>query len=169
MFKYFILGLFLLSQLVLQAQENSIKKNTVSLELAGSGLFYSVNYDRLLIIDTKLRLTGNVGVWYLPQIEAFSDFNIIGGVIGFNTLIGKQKHFAELGINVSYLNMIDFEDNMFHTLYLPIRLGYRYQKDDGGVFLRASFMPIISIIQDADAEFLYPVTPHFALGVGYSF
>jgi len=168
--RYFLIGILFLTFFKLNAQENSIKKNAFNVELAGSGLLYSLNYDRLLIIDNRMRFTMNVGTWYIPYVETISDFNyMLGVVVGVNTLFGKQTHFLELGINVSYMNMKDMEDNYFHTAYLPIRLGYRYQKDEGGLFFRASLMPIVAIIQDVDAEFLYPVTPHFALGLGYSF
>jgi hypothetical protein len=167
---YFLVGIFFFIFFNTNAQENVQKKNTVYMELAGSGLLYSVNYDRYLLIDNKMRFSSTIGFWYIPYIEAFTDFSyMIGSVVGFNTLFGTQKHFFELGVNVAYMNMKDTEDNYFHTSYLPIRIGYRYQKDEGGLFLRASLMPIVAIIQDVDAEFLYPVTPHFAVGLGYSF
>lgn len=170
MIRYILFIVFFFALINAKSQENNIKKNSVYLEIAGSGLLYSVNYDRLLIIDNKMRFSTTVAVWYIPHIESISDFKyMIGSSVGFNTLFGKQTHFAELGINFAYMNMKDTEDNIYHTAYLPIRLGYRYQKDDGGLFLRASLMPIIAIYQDADAEFLYPVTPHFSIGVGYGF
>ncbi len=165
--------LFIFSFLIfiqLSAQEESIKKNVAYFELAGSGLLYSFNYDRLLLIDQKMRLSTTIAFWNIPHFESISDFEFMAGTsIGINTLIGKQTHFAEFGINVAYMNMKDTEDNYYHTIYLPIRLGYRYQKDTGGLFLRASFMPLVAVIQDADTEFLYPITPHLGLGVGYAF
>lgn len=170
MFKYpFILFSFFIV-FNSSAQEILVKKNATYIEIAGSGLLYSLNYDRLLVVDQKLRFSSTIGMWYIPPMPSFSDFSyMIGSTIGFNTLFGRETHFAELGINLSYMSMRDIEDNQFHTVFLPIRIGYRYQKDEGGLFLRASLMPIISILQDVDAEFLYPVTPHFALGIGYSF
>lgn len=170
MSRFFLLAFFFLSIINLKAQETKIKKNVVNVELAGSGLLYSFNYDRMLIIDEHMRFTANIGTWYFPHFESFSDFKyMIGGVAGFNTLLGKEKHFAELGINLSYMRMRDIDDFDYDMIYLPIRLGYRYQKDEGGLFFRASFMPMISILQDADAEILYPVTPHFGIGIGYVF
>ena len=99
-----------------------------------------------------------------------SDFQfMLGTSVGFNTLFGKHRHFLEFGTNLAYMNMQDIDGNDFSTFYLPIRIGYRFQKDEGGLFYRASFMPIIPIIQDPDVAILYPVTPHFALAIGYSF
>ena len=168
--RIFLLAFLFLVIFNLQAQESNIKRNVVNLELAGSGILYSFNYDRLLIIDQNMRFTVNAGTWYIPHFEDYTDFKImVGGVVGFNTLIGQEKHFAELGVNLSYMYLQDIDDLKYHMAYLPIRLGYRYQKDEGGLFYRASFMPMISIFQDADAEILYPVTPHFALGIGYAF
>lgn len=169
MSRFFLLAFFFLSFISLKAQDTNVKKNVVNVEVAGSGIFYSFNYDRMLIIDENMRFTVNVGAWYIPQFENFADFKmIIGAVVGFNTLIGKEKHFAELGLNLSYMLMEDIDDSKFHVIYLPIRLGYRYQRDEGGLFLRASFMPMISISQDSD-EIFYPVTPHFAVGLGFAF
>jgi len=168
--KYILFVFLLVAFQLVDAQSSDVKKNSVNFELAGSGLLYSVNYDRLLVIDNKMRFSSTIGAWYIPLIEQVSEFEyMIGTTIGVNTLFGTQTHFAELGLNISYMNMKDTESSFYHTLYLPIRLGYRYQKDDGGLFFRASFLPIVAIIQDVDAEFLYPITPHFAIGVGYGF
>lgn len=169
--QFFLIVIFLCSLFQNSfSQESIVKKNAAYVELAGSGLIYSVSYDRLLLVDQKMRFSGTFSTWYIPHFEEFSDFEfIIGSSIGLNTLIGKKNHFAELGINVAYWNMKDTEENFYHTIYVPVRLGYRYQRDEGGLFLRLSLMPIISVIQDADTEFLYPVTPHFAIGVGYGF
>ena len=164
----FIISFLLFIQLT--AQEEPVKKNVAYFELAGSGLLYSFNYDRLLLIDQRMRLSTTIGFWYIPQVENIIDFEfMVGTSVGINTLIGKQTHFAEFGFNVAYMNMKDTEENYYHTIYLPIRFGYRYQKDTGGLFLRASFLPLVAVLQDTDTEFLYPVTPHLGIGVGYVF
>ena len=152
------------------SQNKFVKKNSVSLELAGTGLFYSINYDRLILIDKNIRFSVTTGFWYIPQINRVSDFQtFMGGTIGFNTIFGKQTHFGELGFGFSYINMRQENGTMYHTTYLPIRIGYRYQKDDGGLFLRASFMPIFENYQHFDVKVLAVITPYFALAIGYSF
>ena len=152
------------------SQNESIKKNTVSLELAGSGLFYSVNYDRLIVIDEKIRFSATTSIWYLPKIEQLSDFQSFAGInLSFNTLIGKKTHFAELGFGLSYINMKQENGKMYHTTYLPIRIGYRYQKDEGGLFGRVSFMPLFENYQHVDVQVLAVITPYFALAIGYTF
>jgi hypothetical protein len=170
MIRYFLIFIFSLTFLFSTGQNTDIKKNALSLEIAGTGILYSFNYDRMLLINENMRFAVNIGTWYIPPMPSLSDFNyMIGGTVGFSTLFGKTKHFAELGLNLSYINMKDIDDNVFHTLYQPIRIGYRFQKDEGGLFLRAAFMPMISIVQDPDAEFLYPVTPNFSASIGFSF
>ena len=152
------------------SQSELIKKNSVSFELAGAGLFYSVNYDRLILVDEKIRFSITTGFWYIPQIETISDFqSFAGATIGFNTLFGKKTHFAEFGFGFSYINMRQENGHMFHTTYIPVRIGYRYQKDEGGLFLRASFMPIFENYQNIDVKVLAVFTPYLALAVGYSF
>jgi len=171
--RYIILILILNLSYAISAQDltSKLAKNSAYVEFAGSGLLYSVNYDRLLLVDKRMRFSGTVGFTYLPTIEDFITFkHIYGASIGFNTLFGTEKHFGEFGINLSYLNMTEYSDIVYHTLYLPLRLGYRYQKDTNGLFLRLSVMPIFSVYQHVDAKvFLYPITLHFGVGVGYSF
>ena len=170
MVRYFFIILFFSFFFNLNAQDLVVKKNTAYFEVGGSGLLYSVNYDRLLVIDEKMRFSLTAGTWYIPHIESISDFNyMIGTAVGVNTLFGKQKHFAEFGVNVAYMIMNDIDNSIYQLIYLPFRIGYRYQKDDGGLFLRASFMPIVPILQDADVAIFFPVSPHFSLGAGYSF
>ncbi|MBN2667857.1 MAG: hypothetical protein JXR60_01400 [Bacteroidales bacterium] len=154
----------------LYGQETEIKKNTVSLEIAGTGLFYSFHYDRYIMLKDNFRLSAEAGIMYIPRIENFSDFTyIIGSNLALNLLWGKSKHYAELGFSYSYIDMLDYDSNHFSTFYNPLRIGYRYQKDTGGLFFRVSFMPIFAIYQDPDVEILYSVTPHFGLSIGYSF
>jgi hypothetical protein len=169
MIRYFLVLTIFLSTLTSIAQNESVKRNSVSLEIGGTGFLYSFNYDRVLLINDNIRFTANIGTWYIPTVENYLDFNIIGLTAGASTLFGKNKHFAEFGINFSYFYMRDFEDNIYNTILQPIRLGYRYQKDQGGLFLRASIMPIISVFQNKDVDIFFPVTPHISASIGYSF
>ncbi len=140
------------------------------MEFGGTGLIYSINYDRILIQDEKLAISANFGATYIPSFFPNSDFtHIYGNSLGFSTLIGASKHFAEIGFNASYWYMKDIDDSSYWLTFLPIRLGYRYQKKTSGLFLKMAFMPIIPIYQDADASLLYPLTPHFGAGIGWSF
>ncbi len=145
-------------------------KNAVYLELGGSGLIYSINYERLWIENENLSLCTNIGATYIPSFFPNSDFkHIWGNSVGVSTLIGSQKHFAEIGFNLSYWYLKDIEDNTFLSTFLPLRLGYKYQKNDTGIFYKLAFVPIIPIHQDNDVDFLYPLTPHFSLGIGWAF
>ncbi len=158
---------FLLSTTFAYAQNS---KDAIYMELGGTGLIYSLNYDRLLMQEEKLAISVNLGVSYIPNFFPNSDFaHIYGNSLGFSTLVGSSRHFAEIGFNASYWYMKDIDDDVYWLTFLPIRLGYRYQKKEGGLFFKTSFMPIVPIYQDADASLLYPLTPHFALGLGWSF
>ncbi len=169
MIRYFIVFIVSLWSIGSHAQTDLIKKNTLSLELGGTGFLYSLNYDRILLINENMRFTGNVGTWFIPSVKDYLDFNIVGVTAGASTLFGKSKHFAEVGVNISYFYMRDYENNIYHTVLQPIRLGYRYQNDEGGWFFRAALMPIINVIEDKEVEIFYPVTPHFSASIGYSF
>jgi hypothetical protein len=58
---------------------------------------------------------------------------------------------------------------MYHTTYLPFRLGYRFQKDSGGLLLRAFLMPLVPIYQNPDVKIFDPVNLHYGIAVGYVF
>jgi|GEM_PF-1391516 hypothetical protein len=151
------------------SQNTAIKKNSLSLELAGTQLIYSINYDRIFYSENKLHLAANVGLSYIPPIENYIDMHIAGWSLGWSTLYGKTQHFAELGINFTMWSMLDIEDNFFINYFQPLKFGYRYISQTNRLSIRAAIMPIVSIYQDPDAEFLYPITPHFSLSVGYAF
>jgi hypothetical protein len=43
-------------------------RNAVSLELGGHGLFYSINYERIVFIGDRFKTTGQVGIAYLGLV-----------------------------------------------------------------------------------------------------
>ena len=54
------------------------------------------------------------------------------------------------------------------SLYVPVRVGYRYQREKGGVFIKAGIVPLIGIY---DFEKYYHNKSYVWLGfgVGYTF
>ena len=131
-------------------QEKLSKKNAVYLELLGQGLLYSVNYDRILLVGNKLALSGRVGLSYYPD-TGFFDTNTIAIPIEFNLLVGKGLTYFEFGLGGTYMQGLD-KSSFSKSLLASLRLGYRYQKDDGGLMCRIGFTPLLPIILDDEYQ-----------------
>ncbi|WP_332912602.1 hypothetical protein [Algoriphagus boritolerans] len=73
--------------------------------------------------------------------------------IEVSALFGKSNHHLELGMGItSYLtrslafNSETFEniDKVVFDAAIPVRIGYRFQKPEGGFFFRVGYTPVIN-------------------------
>ncbi len=157
---------------------HNYKRNTFFLEFGGQGGFYSIGYDRILEINGKIRHTSSIGLSYLflgvgsntelrPQIFSLPYSNNIVFKNGF-----------ELGIGVTIALYTETRTSYYHggsstnteiTTYLFAvpRIGYRYQKNTGGIFFRAALTPLVKLISD-DPSFSR-VFPWGGISIGKSF
>lgn len=159
-----------LSQSEKEQADRLSNKNAIYLELLGSGLFYSINYDRILITKTKLALSGRIGLSYFP-ITNFWDFHTFSIPLELNLLIGKENKYFEIGLSSLYQQNFD-EMNTSRSLFGSFRLGYRYQKNDDGLIYRIGLTPLLPIILDdeyqLDVDFV-PAIPWIGFSVGYGY
>ena len=149
--------LMLLSSLSLLAQQEVIPfkaKNAVFIELAGNSMhYYSLNYERMFYQKGIFKSAARVGITAFPrkietEPKAFWDFALPLEVVG---LIGRFRHHLELGVGFTpkYYADSKFEigsrgyefDRYQFSSAIPFRIGYRYQKPDGGLLFRAGLMP----------------------------
>lgn len=120
-------------------------KSTVFVELFGNGFGYSLNYDRVFFHEKKNALTWRVGLAYLPssrKLTKAGDLSLLGE---FNYLRGKRSNFLELGLGITYWKSFELSQDKYIPLYLVTRIGYRYQKENGGFFMRIGVLPIIDL------------------------
>ncbi|WP_242928593.1 hypothetical protein [Pontibacter vulgaris] len=158
-----------------QQTQEQIHRNSIFLELAGNGGFYSINYDHILLSADNWRLAGRAGAMYYSTVS--------GGVKGERTvwlaaplevsyLRGRGDHFMELGIGLTPLYQEYPEQDVMmqkkEIVLLPVgRLGYRYQQRKGGMFYKAGFTPMAQFNNERNlgrSKFL----PWFGLAVGYT-
>ena len=130
-------------------QKVNYARNSIYLECLGTGLFSSLNYDRLFNTSKKLVNSYSIGFSYWGKIkEAESSRLYLGIPISYNFLFGKKNNHFEIGtaITLSYLrvteNISTFDEELLLSLF-SIKLGYRYQKPLGGIFFRATLTPFI--------------------------
>jgi hypothetical protein len=161
------MGLFTFS--AAYSQDQSINKfqhkNSFQFELGGHGLVYSINYERLIINANRFKTAAQLGCSYYPPSTGVRDLWI---PFGINEIISFGKHHIEAGLGYVLIREAarDQENNpdyWFWTNLYSGRIGYRFQKPDGRLILRAAFTPVIEY--DAAFEF----HPLGGVAVGYSF
>jgi hypothetical protein len=136
-------------------------KNTIYLEVGGSAIVYSINYERRITDNLWWRL----GASYVP--EAIALVEIVTFPIGISYLIGKDDKHLELGFAVTptYTNSDFFTDKSNrkeHGIIIGPIIGYRFQPKRLDVIFKLAFTPLFTTFE---AKFL----PFGGLSLGYSF
>ena len=149
-------------------------KSSIYLELLGSGILYSVNYEYFIKDDMPLR-TG-VGRW---SFETFFFEDVHTTIpLTFSILKGEGNHKLELGggglfhriySEVKPLSIGSPSDSILnkfreHEVYLLGVVGYRYQKSKRGILFRLTYTPAVSTILDVPNQLIW-----FGLSAAYIF
>lgn len=151
------------------------KHNTVFIEVGGNGMFYSINYDRILTYGKTMHTTFRCGFTFMPMWEFLDIETILGPIFELNELFGKQDHYFEMGIGISSLAFITSPPwpNGRRPIpematYIMPRIGYRLQKRDSKFMFRVGFTPLVFYMWDFDDTALGFV-PWGGIGVGNFF
>lgn len=154
----------------------SCKKNSVYIELGGTGGVYSICYDRLFDIKEKKKNSFSIGLSYLQGVIYGNDLRIFALPFSRNTIYFK---YLEIGLGLTPTLIADIKPayqhgNVFGSytelnpmLFLTPKLGFRYQKNDGGFFFRAALTPMISLISNPFLN--HRVYPWAGLSFGKTF
>ena len=136
-----------------------IKANTLYAELLGSaGVTYNVGYDRLLYVDGRNKLAVAAGFGYLPADQITPGRLSVSPQVSY---LHGRLHHLELGIGTIHSR------DMHKSAAVTLRIGYRYQRSDGGTFFKAGFTPIFYGIELSDR--VYPVFPWGGFAFGWTF
>lgn len=155
-----------------------ISKNTLYAEFFGNCIYGSINYDRIVMHKNKNKVSLRFGFLPYPKVTSLAsatfEVSYINGI----------KHNLEYSIGVSYFHVLSMEAQYNNTdyqatgnLYLFPHFGYRFQKPEGGFFLRIGIGANIKVAE------LYQYTPSkhdktfpqvnshvwFGIGIGYTF
>jgi len=186
-FNFLLLSFSLFSQSKDSTVQQNIKsKNAIFIEgLGSSASFVSLNYDRIIFQSeiTKLTISAGVGLFPVVDKENIAHKNvyyIYGLPVSTNLLLGKKKHYAELGVGVSYSKGLEASFSstgrvvLSEMLFLVPRVGYRFQRNQGGFFFRIGFTPLVLLKNYTYSQFIgiTPIktfTPYGGICFGYSF
>lgn len=132
------------------------KANTFYAEAFGNGIFYSLNYDRVLRHYNFIGSSISTGFSVTPKSI---DFLMVALPISFNGLFGGGSHFFEIGIVLTpyylstpfdfiteHIDPITMESTYTknrqntHNFYLSLtpKIGYRFQQPNGGLFAKVN-------------------------------
>ena len=140
-----ILFLFGLSA---HSQNNSLRSQAVFMEIKGSGVNLTINYDSRFVKKSN-GFGGRVGVGFFGD-RWQKAFNL---PVEINYLIGNRFHFLELGTGIVWGNYDEISDDQkgFADAYLTpldgfgfnLNIGYRYQKPERIMF-KLNFTPLFT-------------------------
>ncbi len=164
---YIILLLLLINDEVKsQLDLDNISKNLLYLEVGGIGGYGSLNYERIILIKEKLKIGARIGLSTYNVTDFRTKFNpdvIIP--IGINGLYGNS-HKIMVGFGQTISNIVSVNPSNWRTqrktnLHLNFSLGYRYQKNEGGMMFGISYTPMV--------EFYKSYRHWVGISVGYMF
>ncbi|MDX8341345.1 hypothetical protein SLH46_19255 [Draconibacterium sp. IB214405] len=157
---------------------NELKKNSVYYEFLGTGAtLFSLHYEKNIKQFEKSSLNLDLGVGYDPPLHI--DMNpSYAFPLSLNWTSGiKNKHF-ELGIGLTYNSGVSQQiatggkTKSMDALWTSFRIGYKYQKPEGGLYFRAGLTPLLRVKKftsiDHD-DFFDKFLPFFGIGVGLTF
>ncbi|WP_146260455.1 hypothetical protein [Algoriphagus chordae] len=155
-------------------------RNMIFLEIGGNAGQYAFNYGRLFYQKESFKLTVNVGfsLWMDP-IENSTVWNP-ALPLELSALLGKSKHNFEFGVGLTpYLEaditssfesgeLVQTKGPRNLASILPFRIGYRYQKPEGGLLFRVGYTPFFKFSNSSDEKIEFQAL-QVGLGVGWSF
>jgi hypothetical protein len=129
------------------SQEIRHPKNSLYLELLGSGGIYSVNYERQVLSN----FYGRAGMAVFKEFEFISDSKntITSFPVMIGYLSGKGKSHFEISGGLLFGNKQD-SGTKHKILDLIGFIGYRYRKPEGALVFRAGITPFYSLDNDAN-------------------
>ena len=166
-FKSVLIGFFLIFQTISNltfAQtepETFTKKSGIYLELGGSSGRYALNYNRIFHQKGKLKLNASAGFSMWPKKFDSKTIWLPTIPLEISALFGNSNHHLELGTGFTsfltrslFFDSETFEnsDKVVFDAAIPVRIGYRFQKPEGGFFSGWDILQlsIIQLVEEAN-------------------
>lgn len=176
--------ILLLFSFTCYSQENNllidtikVSKNAVYLDIGGSTCTpFSIHYNYIFKTKTRSYFDIDAGIGYYPKIQR----NLINECIGLSALFNwntklYKKHHMQYGTGITYSNGLfqegfpDQQKRSVVALFANLRVGYKYQKPQGGIFFQIYASPLFRLVQFSQPLFsTTDVFPFAGIGTGYS-
>lgn len=157
-----------------KAQSGSYFNGVVGyVELGGHAGDYSVNIEHKFFNTRHLTFNGWIGFGKGTFGSGESKRNFLGVPVGVSVFTGSKSSHLQIDVAVSYLEGREY--NFFgqdsKSLYIVPGFGYRFQKPNGGLFLKAQYTPLIKVKEYTDIlPFQRTGAQHFfGVSAGYFF
>jgi hypothetical protein len=135
--------------------ETYTAKNAVYLEVGGSSGRYAINYSKIFHQKGKLKLNASAGFsMWRNKINDFKTYWLPVIPLEVTALYGKLNHHLEMGFGFTSLldrtlffdsGSLELDDKFVFDAFIPLRVGYRYQKPKGGFFFRIGYTPFFNV------------------------
>lgn len=132
----------------------STNRNSFYVEAGGSGLWYSINYERFVFAGQSLR----IGLGYYDRI---------GLPVLYNVLLGSGTHQLEIGLGGTFLLPVKQRDQL--KTYAAGNLSYRwlFSTETGINFFRISFTPLVGNLSARPSEISFIPWGGVSFGIQY--
>jgi len=155
-----------------------ITRSNLYFEIGGASMFYSINYERLLLKSDQNNLAVRVGLMYLNFFDD-GDRAISSVPVSISYLKKLRKNYLEVGLSGSVMYdsyylypLIEERIHIEDLVLMPsIRLGIRHQPGPAGFFWNALLQYSLTAVGSIN-EFNNPEInsfPFLSIGVGYAF
>jgi len=169
-FLMFVSSFFCFSQDTVKPYEKI--QHNLFVEIGGNSVYlYNLTYDCSYAFTEKHKIAVGAGVMYMPKFSWIVLDPIFGASVQVNFLYGKKHHYLETGTGISFPFAFEYYKNVWITnldFFIPMRIGYRYQRSDGGLFWKIAFVPCIAPIGDYFLGKVIPI-PSAGIAIGYTF
>lgn len=137
LFIFVISGLGISAVFAQDTPKQHYRANSLGLELGGSGILYSVNYERTLLHLEQLDMLCNTGaeLFFNRTTEFYLHFE--PDILAFPW----PRHALEMGFSLMCGGDTHNYKNMLRVTALSFRLGYRYYFPGERFFLRFGITP----------------------------
>ncbi|GAB2621276.1 hypothetical protein [Belliella aquatica] len=172
--------LLLFSQFDAIAQEEAetfTAKNSIFVDLKANALQHAVNYGRIIHQNNKLKIAASVGFslrYRQPSEPIHSGYLTPVIPAEITAFLGRDKHHFEFGagfftiLNRRFLLDPDqageLQEKTYWDSFVMARIGYRYQKPEGGFFYRVGYTPTLAFYNSGISENPIQFFP-FGLGI----
>lgn len=121
--------------------KSQYKKSSLYLEFLGNSLSgISINYDRIIKYINRDFIDASIGFGF-----GFPGYYNIPISVNYTTPVTSNSHF-EVGLGTGLSFIEQNSDELRNTrLWLSLRMGYKYQRPQGGLYVRAGFTPVAAL------------------------